>query len=115
MWYTHICVGVAWLRGISDNFSYRGHIIPPGVSAISLSKLFWKCAASDITGGRVHLDVFLDRSVHQPTQWTVANVARLSIIHLGGHAHLWCHKSQNFKTNGKWLITLTLGGIICHF
>ena len=30
----------------------------------------------------------LDRSVHQPTQWTVANVAHLAIIHLDGHAHL---------------------------
>ena len=30
----------------------------------------------------------LDGSVHQPTQWTVPNVAPLSITHLGGHAHL---------------------------
>ena len=30
----------------------------------------------------------LDRSVYQPTKWTVANVAYLSIIDLGGHAHL---------------------------
>ena len=43
----------------------------------------------------------LDRSVYQPTQWTVANVGHLSIIHLGGHAHLWCqklHKLHIFKT-----------------
>ena len=33
----------------------------------------------------------LDRSVHQPTQWTVANISHLSVTHLGGHAHLWCH------------------------
>ena len=26
----------------------------------------------------------LGRSVYQPTQWTVANVARLSVLHLGG-------------------------------
>ena len=37
------------------------------------------------------LDVWLDRFVSQPTQWTVANVADLSIIHLSGHAPLWCH------------------------
>ena len=30
------------------------------------------------------------------TQSTVANVADLSVIHLGGHAHLWCHKRQIF-------------------
>ena len=34
--------------------------------------------------GRVHLEV---RWIDQPTQWTVANVADLSNIHLGGHAH----------------------------
>ena len=28
----------------------------------------------------------LNRSVYRPTQWTVANVAQLSVIHLGGHA-----------------------------
>ena len=30
----------------------------------------------------------LDGSVHQPSQWTVANVSHLSSTHLGGHAHL---------------------------
>ncbi|CAL8356249.1 unnamed protein product [Boreogadus saida] len=30
----------------------------------------------------------LDRSVYQPTQWTEANVAHLSVTLLGGHAHL---------------------------
>ena len=37
----------------------------------------------------------LDRSVYQPTQWTLANVTYLSIIHLG-----------------DWLIIFTPGGII---
>ena len=32
-------------------------LIPPGVSVISRYKLFSKSASSDITGGRVHLDV----------------------------------------------------------
>ena len=32
---------------------------------------------------RVHLDV-LDRSGYQPTQWTVANIAHLSVTRLGG-------------------------------
>ena len=55
--------------------------MPPGVSVISrLENLSY-----DITSGRVHLDVCW---IDQPTQWTVANVAHLSVTHLGGHAHL---------------------------
>ena len=39
--------------------------------------------SSDIISGRVHLDVsWIDQ--YQPTQWIVANVAHLSIIHLLG-------------------------------
>ena len=34
----------------------------------------------------------LDRPVHQPTQWSVANVAHLAVTHPGGHAHLWCQQ-----------------------
>ena len=51
-----------------------------------------------ITGGRVRLDVcWMDQST-SPTQWTVANVAHLSVTHLGGHAHLWCQKLHIIKT-----------------
>ena len=39
-----------------------------------------------------------DRSVYQPTQLTLANVAHLSVIHRGGHAHLRCQKRQIIKT-----------------
>ena len=51
--------------------------MPPGVSVISRYKLFWKSGSYDITSGRVNLD--------------------LSGVCLGGHAHVWCHKSQIFK------------------
>ena len=44
----------------------------------------------------------LDRSVHQPTQWTVANVAYVSFTHLGGPAHRWCLKGQISKTHHTW-------------
>ena len=40
----------------------------------------------------------LDRSVHQPTPWSVANGAHLSVTQLGGHVHLWCQKRQISKT-----------------
>ena len=39
----------------------------------------------------------LDRSFYLPTQRTVANVAHLAIVHLGGQAHLWCQKRQIIK------------------
>ena len=62
---------------------------------ISLYKPFWKSAPYDIKRGRKWAcppRCVLDRSVYQPSQWTVANVAHLSVTRLGGHAHLWCHK-----------------------
>ena len=65
----------------------RGHVIPPDLGVINRYKPFWKSASSDITCGRVHLDVLLDRSVYQPSQWTIADVAHQSVTHLGGHAH----------------------------
>jgi hypothetical protein len=74
------------------------NIIPPGVSVIShynhFSKMWhfwhhrWACPPRCV----------LDRSVYQPTKWTVANVAHLSVTQLGGHAHLLCQKTQIFKT-----------------
>ena len=39
----------------------------------------------------------LDRAVHQPNQWTEVNVANLSSIDLGGHAHYWYHMGQIFE------------------
>ena len=44
----------------------------------------------DITRGRVDLDVrWIDQSTSLSLpSWTVANVANLSITHLGGHTHL---------------------------
>ena len=62
---------------------------------ISCHKPFWKLAPYDIIRGRKWACPprrVLDRSVHQPTRWTIANAAHLSVTHLGGHAHLWCHK-----------------------
>ena len=55
-----------------------------------------------------------DRSVHQPTQWTGANAAHLSVTHLGGHAHLRCHKSPILACNGQpqhtwWQVNLCEG------
>ena len=52
---------------------------------------FGKSASCDITGGRVLLDVcWIDQSTSLPSG-TVVNVAHLSVVDLGGHAHLWCH------------------------
>ena len=43
-------------------------IIPPGVSVISRYKLVRKLASSDITSGRVHLDVcWKDQSTSLPS------------------------------------------------
>ena len=57
------------------------HIILPGVSVISR----FEKRSSDITSGRVHLDVcWIDQSTSLPS----ANVAHLSATHLDGHAHL---------------------------
>ena len=59
--------------------------MPPSLIVICHYKPFGKFAASDITSGRVHLDVcWIDQSTSLP----VANVAHLSVIHLGGHAQL---------------------------
>ena len=72
--------------------------MPPGVSVISCYKPFWKSGSSYITGGLVDLDVgWIDQST-SPTQWTVANVAHLSVTHLDGHAHLWSQKGPIFET-----------------
>ena len=38
--------------------------------------------------------------VHQPTQWTLANVADLSIMHLGRHVHLDVTSAQGRACNG---------------
>ena len=46
----------------------------------------------------------MDRSVYQPTQWTVANVAHLYVTQLGGHGHLWCHNRQIFKTACQYVM-----------
>ena len=48
------------------NIFQRSHDTPPGVSVVSRHKPFGKSASYDITGGRVHLDVCWDGSVHQP-------------------------------------------------
>ena len=45
----------------------RGLIISPGVSEVSHYKQFWKSASSDITSGRVNLDVrWIDQSISLP-------------------------------------------------
>ena len=54
--------------------------MPPGVSVLSRYKPFWKSGSYDITSGCVHLDVRWDRSVYQPTQWTVAKNSKLFIL-----------------------------------
>ena len=62
--------------------------MPSGVGVIiiiigtSLLKIIPSLCHSDITSGHVHLNT-LDRSVYQPTKWTVANVAHLSFMYLG--------------------------------
>ena len=50
--------------------------------------------------------MMLERSVYQPTQWTVANGSHLSDIHL-----VLMSEEADFKS-GFWLIELTPGGII---
>ena len=78
--------------------------------------LVWRLQKGDIY---LHLDrtpprCVLDGSVSQPTQWNEENVAHLFSTHLGGHAHLWCQKTQIFKIGLQGLITLAPGGVICH-
>ena len=60
----------------------------------------------------------LDKSVHQPTQWTEANVAHLSVTHLGGHAQLRGRfpkrlVTANHTTPGSmsWHLLLTLTSV----
>ena len=67
--------GCDGLRHSRERFKGLRILKVTGVSVISRNKQFWKSA---VTSGRVH----------QPTQRTVANVAHLSGIHLGEHAHL---------------------------
>ena len=52
---------------------------------------------SDITSWHVYLDVWW---IDQSTSRTLTNVAHLSgtVIHLAGHAHLWCQMRQIFKS-----------------
>uniref|UniRef100_A0A8C4ZV12 protein-serine/threonine phosphatase n=1 Tax=Gadus morhua TaxID=8049 RepID=A0A8C4ZV12_GADMO len=77
---------LAEYEGILNPSDSKGDIIPPGVSGISHCKPFWKSASHHKWACPPRC--VLDRSAYQPTPWTVANVAHLSIIHLGGHAHL---------------------------
>ena len=49
--------------------------------------------------GLVHLDVCWIDQPTSLTRWTVANVALLSVTHLGGHAHLRRVKGLISKTS----------------
>ena len=64
--------------------------------SLAITSRFENVQHSDITGGRVHLDVCW---IDQPTRWTEVNVAHLSVTQLGGHAHdprLWpCDAGQS--------------------
>ena len=74
--------------------------MPPGVVGLAVTSRFGNLAPYDFIRGRKWVcppRCVLDRSVYQPTQWTVANVAHLSVTHLGGHAQL-CLKGLISKT-----------------
>ena len=77
------------------NSCFKGPMTATGVSVSSRFKQFWKSISHKWAGPTRYV---LDRSpiIYQPTQWTVANAAHLSVTDLGGHAHLWCHKCQIF-------------------
>ena len=70
----------------------------PGVSVVGRYTPLWKTCLFWHDKWTCPPRCTRDRSVHQPTRWTVANVAHPSVTHLGGHAHLWWRqKSQIFK------------------
>ena len=71
---------------------------------------------SNITAWACPPRCVLDRSVHQPTHRTVVNVAHLSFISLGGHAHLWCQSDDMniILTCAKWFVPANQTHTWCH-
>ena len=63
--------------------------MPPGVVWLAVTSCFENLSV--MTGGRVHLDVW------QIDEQLVGWWTDLASTHLGGHAHLWCHKTD-FQT-----------------
>ena len=55
-------------------------------------KPFWESAPYDVIRGRLEQKVGVSTEmcagIDQPTRWTAANAAHLSVTHLGGRAHL---------------------------
>ena len=76
-----------------------------------LQAIIRKSASSAIPSGRIHLEVCW---IDQPTQWTVANVAHLSVIHLGGHAPYDVRRGRFSKRPVTANHTYT-GGMMFHF
>ena len=89
------------------------HITAPGVSVISRYKPFQNSTSSDITSGRVHLDLCCIDQVGLPAYPVdCSKVAHLSVIHLGGHAHLWRWLVMANHTHTWWYNKLHLIRII---
>ena len=95
-----------------DCFFKRWHIIPPGGVWLAVTR---KSASTVITRRHCPPRCMLDRSVYQTTQWTVANLAHLSVIEVdtptcdvrrgwfskrlvtANHTHTWWYDTSPLK------------------
>ena len=63
-------------------------------AALSVRRTWWLVSQFfEVTAGKTSWHIKGDILYHRVWVWlAVANVAHLSVIHLGGHTYLWCQK-----------------------